>query len=283
MCSATEIDLVDPDTSYLSSPDTPSTIFPERLIRPLPKRSIKSRLSQEAVDAISYPPTLPSTSLPTYTHDEENGEYSNDSKVLVQHHGDDYDHDYDHDHDHDHEHDLECPHHHNHHCEHDNSFDDEIEYADSMDHMSRYIESSPRSPRSGRHTRYSTKGSLAAPDGYEAFENTNNKKKRKIPTSGSLSLHHSNMTSDFAHMGISGSKDGSSDDAHYPAAHAGGNSGLGVQGVGRGRNTRKLPGRNPLGVSVNGSNARSGPSKYDQNMTANAKGTRDDVLRTDND
>jgi hypothetical protein len=78
------------------------------------------------------------------------------------------------------------------------------------------------------------------------------------------------MTDQMAHMGISG-KDGVADD-YYANAHTAGSSGMGVQGAGRGRTARKLSGRNPLGVSVNGSNARSGPSKYDQNMSATAKG-----------
>ena len=73
-------------------------------------------------------------------------------------------------------------------------------------------------------------------------------------------------------MGIGGTKDGAADDAYYAGSHVGGGAGLGVQGAGRGRGARKVSGRNPLGVSVNGSNARSGPSKYDQNMTTNAKG-----------
>ena len=255
------------DTSYLSSPDTPSTVFPERLIRPLPRRSLKSRLSLEAADTIQYPPTLPSTSLPTYAHYGENGEYPNDSKVSVHQHSDGYDHDHDHDHEHDDDH--ECPHHH-HHCHHDEYEDDLDSQDEHMVPSRHYFVSSPRSPRSGRN-RYSTRGSTSGPDGYEAFENTNNKKKRKIPTSGSLSLHHSAMTDQLAHMGISG-KDGPADDSYYSSTHAGNSAGLGVQGAGRGRSARKISGRNPLGVSVNGSNARSGPSKYDQNMTANAKG-----------
>ncbi|KAJ9611476.1 hypothetical protein H2200_004660 [Cladophialophora chaetospira] len=254
------------NSSYLSSPDTPSTIFPERLIRPLPRRSIKSRLSSEAVEAIQYPPTLPSTSLPAYSHYGENGDYPSDSKVLVHQHGDGYEHDHDHDHDDDHD----CPHHH-HHCHHDEYEDDLDSQDERMAPPRSYFVSSPRSPRSGR-SRYSTRGSTSGPDGYEAFENTNNKKKRKIPTSGSLSLHHSAMTDQLAHMGISGTKDGSTDDTYYAGAHAGASTGLGVQGAGRGRGARKVSGRNPLGVSVNGSNARSGPSKYDQNMSANAKG-----------
>merc|ERR1712000_204690 len=260
MAGTTSPGAVETSNAYLSSPDTPSTVFPERLIRPLPKRSLKSRLSQEAADAITYPPTLPSTSLPTYSHYGENGEYPNDSKVLVHHHSDGYDHDHDHDSD---SHDHDCPHHH-HHCHHDD-YDDDLDDLDSMVPVSHYISSSPTS---GRHPRY-TKGGLSGPDGYEAFENTNNKKKRKIPTSGNLNLHHSTLTREFAHMGIN--NDGSAEDAHYLAKGAGVNPGLGVQGAGRGRNGRKLPGRNPLGVSVNGSNVRTAPSKYDQSMSTNAK------------
>ena len=259
------------DTSYLSSPDIPSTIFPERLIRPLPRKTLKSRLSVDAVESIEYPPTLPSTSLPPYSHYGENGEYANDSK-LVDQQDDGFDRDHDHDHDHDHDDDHDCPHHHNHHHCHHDEYENDLDSQDERMAPSRqFFVSSPRSPRSGRH-RYSTMGSTSGPDGYEAFENTNNKKKRKIPTSGSLSLHHSAMTDQLAHIGISGTKDGSADDAYYAGAHPGNSAGLGVQGAGRGRGGRKLSGRNPLGVSVNGSNARSGPSKYDQNMSANAKG-----------
>lgn len=63
-------------------------------------------------------------------------------------------------------------------------------------------------------------------------------------------------------MGIS-SKDGSVDDTTqgYPTSP----SGLGVQGAGRGRTGRKSNARNPLGVSTNGSNMRTGSVKYDQN------------------
>ena len=251
-----------PDTSYLSSPDTQSNVFPDRLIRPLPKRSLKSRLSQDAAETIEYPPSLPSTSLPAYAQYGENGEYLNDSKVLVQN-GDPND-EHDHYHDHDHEH---C--HHHHHCHHDDEEDD-LESADdspvALRHTPSY-RSSPRSPRSSRHQRYGShsKGSTSGPDGYEAFENTNNKKKRKIPTSGSLSLHRGALANDMAHLGIS-NKDGSVDDPNNP-------SGLGVQSAGRGRYARKSNARHPLGTSVNGSNLRGGASKYDQNMTATAKGS----------
>ncbi len=106
-------------------------------------------------------------------------------------------------------------------------------------------------------------------DGYDSFENTNNKKKRKIPTSGSLGSHQSSLSADMAQMGISSAGDidiGQSESdggvGHYygtgnsalPAV----SSGTGISGAGRGRygraGARYYGGRSPLGVSVNGSN-----------------------------
>lgn len=269
--------------SYLSSPDQASSVYPDRLIRPLPRRSLKSRLSQEAAESITFPPNPPSTSLPAYSHYGENGEFLNDSKVLVQHNGTVYDHDHEHDHEHDHDHDDDdhdhehCPHHH---CHHDHD-DDDLDSADdsspvALRHSSNY-RSSPRSPRSrhGRYGSYGGKGS-GAPDGYEAFENTNNKKKRKIPTSGSLSLHHSSLTSDLVSMGIGSSRDGTSEDPHHYYGSPSPSS-MGIQGAGRGRGGRKSATRNPLGVSVNGSNARNTSSKYDQNTGVNHKGMNENL------
>ncbi|KAL8716333.1 MAG: hypothetical protein Q9220_000238 [cf. Caloplaca sp. 1 TL-2023] len=83
-------------------------------------------------------------------------------------------------------------------------------------------------------------------DGYDSFENTNNKKKRKIPISGSLGGHHSSLSAEMAHMGISSGRDfdvslqgadegigqyyGTGSSA-MPAAV----SGTGISGAGRGR------------------------------------------------
>ncbi|KAI4154120.1 MAG: hypothetical protein LQ341_000411 [Variospora aurantia] len=107
-------------------------------------------------------------------------------------------------------------------------------------------------------------------DGYDSFENTNNKKKRKIPTSGSLGGHHSSLSAEMASMGISTNRECEVSQAemdggigHYygsgssavPAA----SSGTGISGAGRGRygrNVARVPsGRSPLGASTNGSNA----------------------------
>lgn len=99
------------------------------------------------------------------------------------------------------------------------------------------------------------------PDGYEAFENTNNKKKRKIPTSGSSNMHQSATGPDFAHGGTL-SRDPSADDTGTYERPA---SGLGVQGAGRGRTGRKSSARNPLGPSTNAANLRTS-QKYETSL-----------------
>lgn len=73
-------------------------------------------------------------------------------------------------------------------------------------------------------------------------------------------------------MGVS-SRDGSTDDVTqaYDQSPSGG---IGVSGAGRSRSARKSNSRNPLGVSVNGSNVRAGSAKYDQSAVANINGKR---------
>jgi len=207
--------------SYLSSPDTTpsipdtnsavpdqkSPVYPKRAIRPLPKRSLRSRLSEEAADSIAFPPILPSTSLPTYSQYSEATGYLNDGKNHLHQNGetlDDLEHDHHHDHNHYHD-EEDCPHHH---CDHDHDDEDDLDSAEdggSVALRGGGYRRSPRSPRSERHQRYGSHGarsSPSAPDGYDAFENTNNKKKRKIPTSGSLSLGHGTLSADLASIGL---------------------------------------------------------------------------------
>lgn len=100
-------------------------------------------------------------------------------------------------------------------------------------------------------------------DGYESFENTNNKKKRKIPISGAPG---SGMNFDGSSMAlVPQSMDGSmsqenampyhgSPSGAYSAA-----SGIGISGAGRGRNgkmnVRLINERRPLVSSSNSANA----------------------------
>ena len=63
------------DHSQIMSPDTVSSLFPERPIRPLPKRRLRERLSPEVADAIKYPAStldnVPLFYYPPYTLKEE--------------------------------------------------------------------------------------------------------------------------------------------------------------------------------------------------------------------
>ncbi len=266
--------------SYLSSPDMQSSVFPERLIRPLPKRSLKSRLSQEAAEAIPFPPNPPSSSFPAYNQYGEHGEYVNDSKVLVQQddeycdhdHEDNHHHHHHHHHCHDHGHDDHHHHHHHHHHEVDEdveSIEDEDCNPAAVRRMMGYRES-PASSRATRHSRHAaSKASYSGSDGYDAFENTNNKKKRKIPTSGSVGLHQSSLSAELAHLGLSSSRsdlavaqdDGAADGQYQASVSYPGNT---LSGSGRARygkdSARRVGGRTPLGVSTNNSNLR--PSSF---------------------
>ena len=102
-------------------------------------------------------------------------------------------------------------------------------------------------------------------DGYESFENTSNKKKRKIPLSGTSSMHQSQLSAEMASMGISGGAlDGiaTAEDVqlaggtvatNQPAQTTGG-GGTGISGAGRGRYGRQSGRgehavRRPLGSS----------------------------------
>ena len=110
-------------------------------------------------------------------------------------------------------------------------------------------------------------------DGYDSFENTNNKKKRKIPTSATMGGHHpsfsTSLSQDLANMGLSAGNgldthEGSDGGlGHY---YGGGNAavqaavaGSGVSGAGRGRygrsGRRDISTRGPLTSSINSSNA----------------------------
>jgi hypothetical protein len=251
-----------------------SSVFPDRLIRPLPKRSLKSRLSQEAAEAIPFPPNPPSSSFPAYNQYGEHGEYVNDSKVLVQQDDDYCDHDHDDDHHHHHHHHYHEHDHENHHHHHHHEVDDDLESIDDEDRNPAAVRrtmgyrESPASPRTTRNSRHAaSKASYSGSDGYDAFENTNNKKKRKIPTSASVGLHQSSLSAELAHLGLDGSRsdltvaqdDGVADGQYQASASHSGNT---LTGIGRARyakdSGRRTSGRNPLGISTSNSNVRPG-------------------------
>lgn len=251
--------------------DTISPIYPDRPIHPLPKRRLRSRVSSETAELILYTaastPSKPlfslpfnesvafgtSSSLDPANDDPAAGDFQglslDQEKHGYQFRGSDPDSDY--------------------------------EEADEL--MRRYkAQQNGAFPPSNR---YDLRGGASRPskviqpvsapspqesvDGYDSFENTNNKKKRKIPTSGSSGGHHSSLSADMASMGIStngGLETSQTElDGGVGQYYGSGNfavpassSGTGISGAGRGRYGRgaaRAPsGRSPLGVSINGSN-----------------------------
>ncbi|KAL1632705.1 hypothetical protein SLS56_003402 [Neofusicoccum ribis] len=221
---------------------------------PLPKRRLRARLSPEQADSISYP-SPPVSSLPVfdfpYTHPDKVASISTRQQRGEKEH--------------------KCS------CGADHS-DQESEEDDDE----RLGWSQPRRKISGKGlltleaatgglgngaSKPLPPGSTSSADGYESFENTNNKKKRKIPVSGSAG-HHGNLTAEMASMGISthggdGAHDGENNVGQYygsgSSAMPAPGSGTGISGAGRGRYgrsaTRSSNERRPLGASTSSLNA----------------------------
>lgn len=254
------------DGAFNSAPDTPSPVYPDRLIRPLPKRTLRSRLSVEAAGSILYPPAPRVTQLFYGPVPAENREAVNDSKVYVQQALDDEADEQDSDRDHRH------------------PYENGVEY-DSVDEDSPVVvrcsagfrgtslpPAGEGAQQPAQQQTQDQRGSVDAadvaaqakspsigPDGYDAFENTNNKKKRKIPTPGNLN-HHSSLSPEFATMGLSlsssrppaGDNDSSATGTYYGTGNPASPVGGGISGPGRGRlgrnPARHNTVRNPLSV-----------------------------------
>lgn len=238
-----------------SSPDTSSSMYPDRPIRPMPRRSLRARLSPEQADTIEFPqhpaPTGPLFNFPYSTSERGNRSLRTGEN---DHHA--------------------C------HCGHTHS---EVESEEDEDERNGPMPSSPSYQYSrqlpgksaaGATGAYHKPGSTSSSvDGYESFENTNNKKKRKIPNMGSNGSHHANLSADLAGMGIAHAhahahEAGAIDDGDGPGRYYGSapstpqnanNSGTGISGAGRGRFGRSGSGRSErrvLGNSTNLVNAK---------------------------
>ncbi|KAJ9483321.1 hypothetical protein VN97_g10093 [Penicillium thymicola] len=227
---------------FNSSPDTPSTIYPDRLIRPLPRRTLRSRLSSDAADTLFYPPTPPASQI-FYGVSADSEEAVNESKVYVQQ-------------------TVETelsPEVDSHEFETSIELESGDEGGPIVVRRSGVIRRSSLSPpvsgnsHSFPHDTPHTKSSTG--DGYDAFENTNNKKKRKIPTPGNLGGHHSALSPEFASMGLASStpvRVPTPTDAtgtYYGSGNSASPLGSGISGSGRGRLGRptvRSNSRNPL-------------------------------------
>ncbi|KAL8642958.1 MAG: hypothetical protein Q9228_000402 [Teloschistes exilis] len=278
--------------------ETTSPIYPDRPIHPLPKRRLRSRLSPDAAESVLYPaesgPSRPLFSLPfsgpvSFVNGSpaENG---GDGSANRTHSGQPF-------------------------GPRSNGYqfrgsDPESDDEDADGLIRRYqvqrkssvplsqtITSDDQGAGLTKYTTVSLPVSAPSPqgsaDGYDSFENTNNKKKRKIPTSGSLGGHHSSLSAEMAHMGISPGRDFdiSQPEVDGGVGHYYGTGSSAVPAVpsiatataaSRGRYgktaTRMSSERSPLGVSTNGHNAlqagRQLLQKQDMTTTGqqNAKG-----------
>jgi hypothetical protein len=238
------------------SPDA-SSPYPDRPIRPLPKKPLRERLSPDVAQSIKYPPA-PKTTTPLFYYGY-NSRAENGTNELV-----------------------EPPH------PSERERADEIERnyisrrnGDELDsdedeqaYRSR-IYSRPSTDTPGRSYRYVQKPDTKHPnpqapasiassaDGYDSFENTNNKKKRKIPTPGDSILNGA-LSNDLASMGISSPGELADDAVNGAGYHVSG-IGHGISGPGRGRYGRIRSGRSPLRTlseaSSNWGNGRTTKSK----------------------
>ena len=258
-----------PSPFELQYADTTPSIHPARPIRPLPKRRLRSRVSSEVAESILYSADVNSTrSLFQIPYDEPRfingapkglpngnskvtGSIGGTAKESYQFKGNDFDGD---------EEAMAIGHH-----------QEQRQRSMSMNTM--YSKLGYTRNDGSKFARlpipHSTASHSDSIDGYDSFENTNNKKKRKIPMSGALGNHQSSLSTEMAQMGISSARDldTSQVEADGGVGHYYGSgssavptiaSGNGISGAGRGRygraGTRHYSGRSPLGVSVNGSN-----------------------------
>ncbi|KAK3388933.1 hypothetical protein B0T20DRAFT_456950 [Sordaria brevicollis] len=236
----------------MSSADTVSVSSAyrgERRIHPLPKRSLRDRLTPEAAESIQYPPapsisTSLFPSLYSIRDDEpdqsstppreraaevtprqsrrdgsvaEDGGYTTASRQGIPDRG----------------HSL---------------VDDGVSASSNRKgHQSPRTEQEERSANS-----QATISAASAVDGYDSFENTNNKKKRKIPTAGDAALGgvHVGIDAGFGTTSIQ-SADGHGEATSSSSASQYGSGGYmsglqNVAGPGRGRYGRPRNGRSPL-------------------------------------
>jgi hypothetical protein len=220
------------------SPETISP-YPDRPIRPLPRRPLRERLSPDVAQSIKYPPA-PKTTTPLFYYGYNLPESGPNGVEEAQHpsereRGDE----------------IERTYISRRNGEELDSDEDEQAYRSR-------INSRPSADPAGRSYRYVQKpgsnypnpqppaSAASSADGYDSFENTNNKKKRKIPTPGDSNLNGVHLSSDMAGMGISGPDDLVEDAGNVAAYHGSVNAIQGISGPGRGRYGRIRNGRSPL-------------------------------------
>ncbi|KAI7918507.1 hypothetical protein M0657_007130 [Pyricularia oryzae] len=211
--------------SESTSPEsTTSPMFPDRPIHPLPKRRLRERLSPEVADSIEYPPTPP-TSVFYYPYKEEDPDVCNGN-----------------------------------HCSNGATQNGEeedpsrVRRSQAVPRSAPSIRSIPFRLAQKQDPVYSSYSQLphstaSSIDGYDTFENTNNKKKRKVPDTAlghSLNDLGTGQSSPSTPVRVV-HQDGC--DASCSAYHSMGSGSPGLSGPGRGRFGRNRTGRSPLSES----------------------------------
>lgn len=241
----------EPGHSENMSPESSSPLYPDRPIRPLPKRRLRERLSPDVADSIQYPPapqtTAPlfvypynskdevaalGTDLPNVAHRENVAELGQEASLRRSGLG----------------------------AEHDSQ--SLIGQARRV-FASRSLHDTPghaiRAPQRQSQSRQSNPlpppSTTSSADGYDSFENSNNKKKRKIPTAGETILNGTHVLNDLNALGVSSpaatGDEGILDSSgvlptpYYQTGAITAN-GQGISGPGRGRYGRVRNGRSPL-------------------------------------
>lgn len=235
-----------------------SNLYPNRPIRPLPKRRLRERLSPEVAETIRYPPSTRPTSI-FYPHYPDISEEYREQKPgsaggLDDESGDEVRqfvgagsgrqngaH-------------LEVT---------EDDRDSTCATAGSPPpEVSRSYPGPRQQPKAdhARHTGATLPPSDLSADGYESFENTNNKKKRKIPTAGDSSLGGSHAMSDGSTVPVSAGLaaahmqgDGTGN-PQYGAVNGSSANNKGISGAGRGMFGRARNGRSPLRTLSNANN-----------------------------
>jgi hypothetical protein len=252
------------DRSTTMSPDTVSTLFPDRPIRPLPKRRLRERLSPEVADSIKYPAStlnsVPLFQYPPYTiKDDDTAPRTGATSPSEPGGRNEFTRNY---------------------TPRRNGVvgarEDESGASSRSTLIARpspedHDRSSSRAYRSEQTRQAEHQLPPSAPssvDGYDSFENTNNKKKRKIPSAGDAALGGAyGLNSDMGSHSLPGAIPLAAgihaDKSHSngagidnPDSFAAGSPGF--SGSGRGRLGRSVNGRSPLRTLSDGNNTWAG-------------------------
>lgn len=223
------------------TPDTSSPLYPDRPIRPLPRRRLRERLSPDVADSIQYPPAPEnSTSLFYYPPNIREDEYDPAEETRQGRRNTPV----------------------------EDSEDEEL--ANRRNVVNRRVLSTSRRPhlfpkldQPKQSNPQPPPSAASSVDGYDSLENSNNKKKRKIPSAGDLAGDRVvvDVTSQGGPLAAKAQADGRRDTPQASPYYGQGGAVAGVQNVpgpGRGRYGRIRNGRSPLRPLTDSTNSWAG-------------------------